>query len=188
LNYCQKIIKVKLVTIKRNGWSLSSGITVQFERNMQIIDKINKLATSWPIILAFIVCASLVACASVPMADPQQDAELKKFTIDPDEAGLYIYRDEFMATAYRMSVQLDGVPLGQTAVGTYLYTPIAPGKHTITSSLTDTDTLDVEINAGSICYVRQGIRTGLISSGIKLHLMSEAEGQKGVLLCKLAER
>jgi len=180
---------VKLVTIKRNGWTLSSGITGQFVRNMQILYKINKLGTSWPIILAFIVCTSLVACASVPMADPRQDTELKKFTIDPDEAGLYIYRDEFMAAAYRMSVQVDGVPLGQTAVRTYLYTQIAPGKHIITSSLlTDTDTLDVEINAGSICYVRQEIRVGFISSSAKLHLMNEAEGEKGVLSCKLAER
>lgn len=133
-----------------------------------------------------VIGAILVGCASVPMGDPQQDATLKTFAVAPDKAGLFIYRNESSAVAVKMDVQLDGTPLGQTAAMTYLYTPVAPGKHTITSSAENTDTLEVDIKAGALAYVWQEVKVGVLSARVELHLMREEEGRNGVLECKLA--
>jgi hypothetical protein len=138
-------------------------------------------------IAAVLVGASLVGCASVPMGDPQQDAALKTFSVAPDEAGIFIYRNESTVAAVKMDVQLDGVPLGQTTSKTYLYSPVAPGRHTITSRAENTDTLEVEIKAGSLAYVWQEIKMGVASARTKLHLMNEAQGKQGVLATRLAK-
>ena len=137
-------------------------------------------------VAALVISAILVGCASVPMGDPQQDAALKTFAVAPDEAGIFIYRNESVALAVKLDVQLDGTPLGQTAAMTYLYASVAPGKHTITSSAENTDTLEVDITAGSLAYIWQEVELGDLSPRVKLHRMSEGEGKNGVLECKLA--
>jgi len=134
-------------------------------------------------IAAFIFCATLPGCASVPMGDPEQDAALKTYAVAPDQAGLFIYRDGIFGSAVKLDVQVDGTPLGQTAVMTYLYTPVTPGTHVVSSSAANTDSLEVDIEAGNVAYVRQGLEMG---PRVKLYLMSEDEGRQGVQACKLA--
>jgi len=133
------------------------------------------------------VAASLVGCASVPMGDPQQDAALKAFAVAPDRAGIFVYRNEAAAVAATMDVYLDGAPLGQTAPKTYLYRQVAPGRHSITSRAENTDTLDVEVEAGALAFVWQEVTWGMFSPRNKLHLMNEAQGRKGVLETRLAD-
>jgi hypothetical protein len=133
------------------------------------------------------VAAGLVGCASVPMGDPQQDAALKAFAVAPDRAGIFVYRNEAAAVAVTMDVHLDGVPLGQTAPKTYLYRQVAPGRHTVTSQAENTDTLDVDVEAGALAFVWQEIKWGMFSTRSKLHLMNETQGRKGVLETRLAE-
>jgi hypothetical protein len=139
------------------------------------------------LIALLIISAIHVGCASVPMGDRQQDSTLKTFAVAPDKAGLFIYRNESVALAAKMDVQLDGTPLGHTAAKTYLYTSVAPGKHIITSSAEKTDTLEVDIKAGELTYIWQEIRFEELSWRVKLHLMREEEGRKGVIECKLAK-
>lgn len=145
-------------------------------------EKVVKLSS-----LVLVICASLVGCASVPMGDARQDQALKTFAVAPDKAGIYIYRSDDRGGAVKMDVHLDGVPLGQTATKTYLYSAVAPGKHTISSILNGADTLEVEVNAGSLAYVRQDLKAGFFRPHTRLHLVSEAEGRKGVLQTRLAE-
>lgn len=66
--------------------------------------------------------ASLIAillllggCASVPMANPEQDAKIKTFAAKPDKAALYVYRNETFGAAIKMTVMLNGNYLGDTA-------------------------------------------------------------------------
>jgi Protein of unknown function (DUF2846) len=136
---------------------------------------------------ALFVGLSLLGCASVPVEDAQRDAALKTFSIAPDQAGIFIYLNEFIGTAVKMEVWLDGVPLGQTMTKTYLYKSVAPGKHTITSIAENTDTLEVDIRAGSLAFIWQEPRMGFFRARTKLHLMNEAEGRAGVLSCRLAQ-
>ena len=136
----------------------------------------------------FLVAILLVlsGCASVPMGDKTQDASLKQFAAKPDVAGLYIYRNESMGGAVHMDVAVDGKPLGQTAAKTYFYTEVAPGKHTITSTAENTDTLELDAQAGKLYYIWQEVKMGLLYARTKLHLADKAEGQTGVLETQLA--
>lgn len=138
-------------------------------------------------IAAFLVGLTLIGCASVPLEDLQRDAALKTFSVAPERAGIFIYLNEFIGIAAKMEVWLDGVPLGQTMTKTYLHKTVTPGKHTITSITENTDTLEVDISAGSIAYVWQEAKMGFFKARAKLHLVNEAEGRAGVLTCRLAQ-
>jgi len=129
----------------------------------------------------------LGGCASVPMGDAKQDAALKTFTIAPDKAGVYVYRNESMGAAVKMDVSIDGKPLGQTAAKTFLYTEVTPGKHTITSKSENEDSLTIEAKPGTLTYVWQEVKMGMLYARTKLHLIPEAEGKKGVLETSLAK-
>lgn len=128
----------------------------------------------------------LSGCASVPLGDTQKDSAAKQFSTSPDKAGVYIYRNESFGAAIKMDVAVDSKPLGQTASKTYFYTEVEPGKHTITSKSENTDTLDFDAAAGKLYYVWQEVKMGVIYARTKLHLVGDAEGQKGVLESKLA--
>lgn len=141
-------------------------------------------------IAALIISMIQFGCASVPlevpMGDPQQDAALKTFAVAPDGAGLYIYRNQSLVMDVRTDIQLDGTPLGQTAAMTYLYTPVAPGRHTVTSSADNADTLEVDVKPGALAYVRQEVEVWADSPQARLHRVREEEGRSGVLECGLA--
>ncbi|MDD2918797.1 DUF2846 domain-containing protein [Rhodoferax sp.] len=140
-----------------------------------------------PYIAALFAGLTLVGCASVPMADARREAAIKTFTIAPEQAGIFIYLSEFIGTAVKLDVWLDGAHLGQTVSKTFLYKAVAPGKHTITSIGENTETLEVEIIPGSFAYVRQEAKMGTFRARTKLHLMDEAEGRQGVLTTRLAQ-
>lgn len=130
--------------------------------------------------------AVLAGCASVPMADPQQDAALKTFTIAPNKAGVYVYRNESMGGAVRMDVLIDGQPIGQTAAKTYLYKEVTPGKHTVISKAENDATLEIDAKPGTLTYIWQEVKMGVLSARSKLSLVSETEGKAGVTESKLA--
>ncbi|MDK2122643.1 DUF2846 domain-containing protein [Parachitinimonas caeni] len=128
----------------------------------------------------------MVGCASVPMGDPAKDAELKKFSSKPEVAGVYIYRNESFGGAVKMDVAVDGKELGSTAAKTYLYTEVAPGKHTVTSKAENTAELTLDAVAGKLYYVWQEVKMGVMSARSKLSLVDEETGKKGVNESKLA--
>ena len=134
--------------------------------------------------VAFAVVLS--GCASVPMGDPGHDATLKAFTIAPDRAGIYVYRNESMGAAIKMDVAIDGVDIGQTAAKTYLFTEVAPGFHTIVSRSENTDTVGIEVSPGTLTYIWQEVKMGALYARTKLHVVDEAQGRKGVQESKLA--
>lgn len=136
---------------------------------------------------ALITAALLMSgCASVPMGDPKQDAALKTFTVSKDKAGIYIYRNESMGAAVRMDVAIDGQPIGRTAAKTYFYKEVAPGKHVVTSTAENTDTIEVEAKPGTLTFIWQEVKMGLLYARNKLHLVSEDEGKRGVQETSLA--
>lgn len=139
------------------------------------------------ILFAAVIASSLVGCASVPMGDSKQDAALKTFSAPANKAGVYIYRNESMGGAVKMDVELDGKAIGQTAANTYLYKEVTPGKHTISSKAENTDSVEIDAKPGTLSYIWQEVKMGVLYARTKLHLVSEAEGKKGVLETKLAE-
>ena len=133
------------------------------------------------------IMATLGGCASVPMGDAKQDAARKTFVAPADKAGVYIYRNESMGSAVKMDVEVDGKPIGQTVAKTYLYKELPPGKHSITSKAENTDTVEIDAKAGTLSYLWQEVKMGILSARTKLNLVNEAEGKKGVLETNLAE-
>lgn len=139
------------------------------------------------LLFAAVISLSMVGCASVPMGDEKQDAALKVFKAPAETAGVYIYRNETMGAAVKMDVELDGKLIGQTAANTYLYKDVSPGKHTITSKAENTDAVEIDARRGTLSYIWQEVKMGILYARTKLHLVDESEGQKGVLETRLAE-
>lgn len=125
-------------------------------------------------------------CASVPMGDTAQDAARKTFQVPANKGGIYIYRNETMGAAVKMDVLINNQLIGETVANTYFYKEVEPGKHTVMSKAENTDTLEVDVKAGTLAFVWQEVKMGILYARTKLHLVSEQEGRKGVLETKLA--
>lgn len=139
------------------------------------------------LVCGIFLAVGLVGCASVPMGDSQKDQQLKAFSTKPDTAGIYIYRNESMGAAVKMDVTVDGNYVGKTAARTYLYKEVPPGKHVISSSAENTDSIEITTAPGKLYYIWQEVKMGLLYARTKLHLVSEEEGRKGVRESALAE-
>lgn len=138
-------------------------------------------------LFAAVIAFGLVGCASVPMGDAKQDAALKTFSIPADKAGVYIYRNESMGGGVKMDVEIDGKAIGQTAANTYLYKEVAPGKHIISAKAENSDSVEIDAKPGTLIYIWQEVKMGVLYARTKLQLVDETEGKKGVLETKLAE-
>jgi protein involved in sex pheromone biosynthesis len=143
------------------------------------------------LILAAIATAVILSgCASVPMASPEEDAEAKNFSDPPaNKAGLYVYRDTFVGQALKKTVYLDGDMIGETANKVYFYNLIDPGQHTLSteSEFSDND-IQFEAKGGKNHFAEQYIKMGIFVGGANLRMVSEEEGRKAVLECKLAKQ
>lgn len=133
------------------------------------------------------IAANLIGCASVNMGNSQQDAAAKTFTAPAGKAAIYVYRNESMGAAVKMDVEVDGKPIGQTAANTFLRKEVEPGKHTVTSKAENADTVEIDAKPGALYYIWQEVKMGVLYARTKLHLVSEADGKKGVNETKLAE-
>ena len=70
---------------------------------------------------------------------------------------------------------------------TYFYKQVQPGRRVIsTESEFSNNDLILDANAGQNYFVKQYIKLGLFVGGANLEIVSEEEGKKGVLQCKLA--
>lgn len=141
------------------------------------------------LLLVLVFSSYLVGCASVPMATVESDSLRKEFSAPADgTAGLYIYRNSNFGGALKKSLYVDGTLLGESAPMTYFYTEVKSGEHKLsTESEFGENDLALQTVSGKKYYIRQAIRMGLLAGGATLTLVSEEEGQKGVLECKLAQ-
>lgn len=129
----------------------------------------------------------LGGCASVPMASVAEDAKAKEFAKADGKSRIYVYRNENFGAAIKMPVLLNNVAIGDTAAKTFLLEEVKPGTYTIVSKTENDASLQINTEAGKNYYVWQEVKLGAFSARSKLHLMSEEEGQKGVLQCKLVK-
>jgi len=137
--------------------------------------------------LSFIVLSlSLVACASVPMESPEQDAAAKNAKPGPGQSLIYVYRNEVFGAAIKLAITLDGKLAGETASETYFLFKVPAGKHTIASEAEgDWSKLTIDCKAGKTYYVWQEVKMGMFAPNSKLQLMDPMEGRKDVEECKL---
>lgn len=129
----------------------------------------------------------VTGCASVPMASLERDAQTKTFTVKPDKANIYVYRNESMGAAVKMDVDLDGRPIGQTVAKSYFALEVAPGKHTLVSKAENDSVLDVAAEAGKNYFIWQEVKMGVLYARNKLQLVDDATGRAGVSECQLID-
>lgn len=139
------------------------------------------------LLVAAAIALNLVGCASVPMGDAKADAAAKAFVAPKEATGIYIFRNESMGAAVKMDVEIDGKPIGQTVANTYLYKEVAPGRRVITSKAENTETLEIDAKPGTLVYIWQEVKMGLLFARNKLQVVDESTGKKGVNETKLAE-
>jgi len=141
------------------------------------------------IILTLIASSYLAGCASVPMASPEEDMAKKEFSPPSSGmAGLYIFRNSSFGGALKKSIYVDGELLGETGPMTYFYKEVQSGKHDLsTESEFSDNSVKIDAGNGENYFIRQYIKMGLFVGGANLEQVSEEEGKKAVLECKLAK-
>ena len=98
----------------------------------------------------------LVACASNQGTSPQQAAAQRSsgsFQPASGTDGLYIFKEgAVISVVDSQQVSLDGRALGLVAAGAYLYAPLTPGPHTVSSG---TSHLSINAVVGQNNFVQQ---------------------------------
>ena len=153
----------------------------------RVVFRIRRFFRRWSVVGVAMI---LAGCATVPMGDSRDDSILKSFPTKSAVAGLYIYREQALyASAVAITVEVDGNPVGQTAIKTYLYTEVPPGFHTISSTSIGPyvpDSLEIQTVAGRNYFILQDMVLNLTALQTRLRLVGEDEGKRGVLATSLA--
>lgn len=140
-------------------------------------------------LLLVAIAAIVTGCAAtVPMANPMQDAASKSFAAPPEGmAGVYIYRDSGYAGGVVKRISIDGKVIGSIAPYTYFHSELTPGRHTIATQAEFGDNeLQLDAEAGRNYFFLQYMKFGTFVASANIELVSEETGKKGVLLCKEA--
>lgn len=136
-------------------------------------------------LLAVCVSASLFAgCATVPTYSDGESTVTKEFKtpVDKNMAGLYVYRDEFYAASIKKDLYIDGICLGESAMGVFFYKEITPGKHTLsTESEFSDNSVEFKAEAGNNYYFKQYMKFGLFVGGANLEQKTEEEAQNAIM-------
>lgn len=128
----------------------------------------------------------LAGCAA-PASVPAERADLKAFSVGPEEAGIYIIRNERVGGAIPLEVLIDGKSLGATVARSYLYAVVSPGLHVIESRGDIRHTLEVQAQPGTITYLRQVVELAYLTSPrTRLRPVTEAQGREWVTELKAA--
>lgn len=139
---------------------------------------------------ALAVAGALVfssSCATVPLADSQQDVKEKELHAPRGSSVIYLYRNETWGGLTRMTVLMDGAYAGETASKTYMVWILRPGRHVIVSKGENDSRLELVTEPGKKYYVWQEAKIGLTAARSSLSLVPEAQGESEILNCKLVQ-
>lgn len=137
------------------------------------------------LILAVFLAMFFAGCATVPQASSELDMQAKSFVQNPDKATIYIYRNEAFGGLFRMTVNMDGKHLGETAPFTFFKVEVDPGIHKIISFAETNAEINILVKAGKNYFVRQEVKMGIMSPRSTLYEVGPIQGMAGVKECKL---
>lgn len=132
----------------------------------------------------------LTGCASVDMASQAESQKAKEFGApSAGNAGLYIYRDNFVGKALKKDLWVNGECLGESAPDVFFRTEVAGGKtHTIeTESEFSPNKLEMMFASGKNYFIRQFIKFGAFVGGADLELVSEEQGKAAISKLSMAK-
>ncbi|MBV9008825.1 MAG: DUF2846 domain-containing protein [Verrucomicrobia bacterium] len=116
-------------------------------------------------------------CASVPKASSTEDLQAKTFQTKPGVANLYVYREPglLLGAAVGWDVNLDGRTLGLLTIGTYIFSEVQPGQHTLSRLQT---VKPIRLEAGRNYFFR--LAPSLAASETKFVEVPETKGRTAV--------
>lgn len=136
-----------------------------------------------PLLLSITV---LAGCASVPMASLEKDAAAKTYQVQPGKSNIYVYRNENLGGAIKLTLLMDGKLVGDTGPKTYYLLEVEPGRHTLISKAENDSSLELNTEQGQNYFVWQEVKMGLWQPRSLLQQVDETTGKAGVAECKRA--
>ena len=122
------------------------------------------------------------ACAKVPLADPQQDTEAKRFEQPArDKAALYIYRSGLMGLARPIGVSIAGGDSAELTSNTYLRLEGPPGPLDLSCRIGDKQgEREINMEPGRTRYVEVSLKVGVVMPGCDIAEVAPDQGQAAV--------
>lgn len=127
------------------------------------------------------------ASANGTLTRKEKDALARDLKPADGKALVYILRPSGAAALIRMGVRCDGVHIGSTKAGNYVYTMLDPGKHVLMSTSENHLKMEITVEPGKIYYVKQEVLMGFAIAETDLQLLDEKDGLKYLKRCKLAK-
>lgn len=147
----------------------------QQERAAKVASRKSKLQG---LIMLGVLVPMLVGCTPLQNAPEEQRHSATSFQPRPGYAALYFYRPAgIIAAGGVYPAHVDGRILGNNGSGTFLFTEIPPGHHTVAGTIAQAS-FDAE--PGKAYFVKQTV--GIAETYV--HMVAEEEGRVGVSKCK----
>lgn len=132
-------------------------------------------AVLFPLALA----ATLAGCGTVRLADSELSEATKLKGPSPDVGHIFVCRTGVLGGAIRPTIELDGTPIAVIGKGTYSFTEVAPGRHTLIAKTPEHDSkLPFTIAAGEQKYFQTWVSVGVFTGWGIIEEFSAAEGKK----------
>lgn len=142
---------------------------------------------TWKFLFAFVLAINTIACANVSKAPEQQSSEAKAFQAPDNKGAVYLYRTgRAVGAAGQLLVKVNGIDAGGTGPGSFFKWDLNPGVYSFMSSTAESSvTVQLDIKAGQVYFVRQDARLGLNAGRVTMKEVDSSQGMKEVNNCKL---
>ncbi len=140
------------------------------------------------IFISLAVVSTLAGCGTVRLADSAQSAAIKAKGPSPDLGHIFVCRNGMLGAAIRPTIELDGTPIAVIGKGTYSFTEVAPGSHTLVAKTPEHNSkLQFDIAAGEQKYFQTWVSMGVFVGWGIIDNFPPAEGKKCVSESDLVE-
>lgn len=113
---------------------------------------------------------------------------MKTQAASPNMGHIFICRTGSLGGAIRPTIELDGEPIAVIGRGTYSFTEIKPGDHTLVAKTPEHDSkLPFSIAAGEQKYFQTWVSVGFVVGWGLIDTMPTADGKKCVNESELVE-
>jgi len=140
------------------------------------------------ICFSFLSLLLLASCTQIPLASEEQRNAASGFRPRHGTAGVYVFCKARVGGSLGANfVYLDSRLLGLCASGTFLYREVGPGRHILSTDLTQFRDTVIDVEPDRVYFIRLTAH-GAVSFGSSkpLRLVSQEEGRQEVAKCKQA--
>ena len=110
--------------------------------------------------------------------------EVRRGEPKEDQALIYFFRPAMVGAAIKSWVFVDQEVAGVFRSKSYIYTYVAPGKHTVWAAAENVSAEEIEVEAGKTYYFQVSIKMGIMKARVKLKLLPEDSAKAKLGKCK----